>query len=55
MRMNMKRFTRLTKAHSKKVENDCTHFGFYNFIRRNAALQNSYSLKPLWVGPRSFG
>ncbi|HTE42432.1 MAG TPA: hypothetical protein VK629_16540 [Steroidobacteraceae bacterium] len=38
----MRRFTRLTNAHSKKVENHChalaLYFVFYNFIRKNAAL-----------------
>ena len=37
MRMNMRRFTRLTNAFSKKWENlwaaYCLHFAFYNFCR----------------------
>ncbi len=42
MRMSMRRFTRLTNAHSKKVENHChalaLYFLFYNWMRPNQAL-----------------
>jgi hypothetical protein len=37
MRMHVRRFTRLTKAFSKKIENHAhsvaLHFMFYNFVR----------------------
>lgn len=40
--MQNKRFARLTNAHSKKLENHChalaLHFMFYNFARKNQAL-----------------
>jgi IS1 family transposase len=43
MRMSMRRFTRLTNAHSKKIENHChalaLYFFFYNWTRKNAALE----------------
>lgn len=43
MRMNMRRFTRLTNAFSKKVENHVhavsLHFMFYNFARIHKALR----------------
>jgi len=43
MRMSMRRFTRLTNAHSKKVENHChalaLYFLHYNWMRPNQALQ----------------
>jgi IS1 family transposase len=43
MRMHMRRFTRLTNAHSKKIENHACavslHAMFYNFTRKNAALK----------------
>ena len=43
MRMSMRRFTRLTNAHSKKVENHChalaLYFLFYNWMRPNQALE----------------
>ena len=43
MRMSMRRFTRLTNAHSKKVENHMhaisLHFMFYNFARIHSTLK----------------
>lgn len=42
MRTSMRRFTRLTNAFSKKVENHAAmvslHFMFYNFARPHSAL-----------------
>jgi IS1 family transposase len=43
MRMCMRRFTRLTNAFSKKIENHCAaislHFMYYNFVRRHQTLR----------------
>ena len=43
MRMGMRRFTRLTNAFSKKVENHCAmvaiHFLYYNFGRIHKTLR----------------
>lgn len=43
MRMNMRRFTRLTNAFSKKVENlgyaVALHFMYYNFCRIHQSLR----------------
>ena len=43
MRMSMRRFTRLTNAHSKKVENHMhaisLHFMFYNYARIHTSLR----------------
>ena len=43
MRMSMRRFTRLTNAHSKKIENHrhavALHFMYYNFCRIHSSLR----------------
>jgi IS1 family transposase len=43
MRTCMRRFTRLTNAFSKKIENHCAaaslHFMYYNFVRRHQTLR----------------
>lgn len=43
MRMHMRRFTRLTNAFSKKIENHCyaiaLHFCYYNFVRIHQSLR----------------
>ena len=45
MRMSMRRFTRLTNAHSKKVANHChalaLYFTWYNFARQHWTLRIS--------------
>jgi IS1 family transposase len=45
MRMSMRRFTRLTNAHSKKVANHChalaLYFTWYNFARQHGSLRVS--------------
>ncbi len=45
MRMSMRRFTRLTNAFSKKIDNHChalsIYFVFYNFIRMHKSLRMS--------------
>ncbi|MCL5987084.1 MAG: IS1 family transposase [Actinobacteria bacterium] len=50
MRMNMRRFTRLTNAFSKKVENleyaIALHFMYYNFARPHKSLSNPYLRTP---------
>jgi hypothetical protein len=43
MRMGIRRFTRLTNAHSKKLENHgaavALHFAHYNFVRVHSTLR----------------
>jgi hypothetical protein len=43
MRTSMRRFTRLTNAFSKKIENHCyaiaLHFVYYNFCRIHKTLR----------------
>lgn len=43
MRMHMRRFTRLTNAFSKKIENHChaiaLHFVYYNFVKIHSSLR----------------
>jgi len=50
MRMGMRRFTRLTNAFSKKIENLAAavslHFFHYNFARPRASLANPYPRTP---------
>lgn len=45
MRMSMRRFTRLTNAFSKKIENlkaaVALHFAWYNFCRQHKTLRVS--------------
>jgi IS1 family transposase len=57
MRMGMRRFTRLTNAFSKKLENHChalaLYFMFYNFVRIHKTLKTSPAMaagitKKLW-------
>jgi len=50
MRMSMRRFTRLTNAFSKKIENHilavALYFMYYNFARPHKTLANPYPRTP---------
>jgi hypothetical protein len=50
MRMNMRRFTRLTNSFSKKIENLAAavalHYMVYNFARPHISLKNPYPRAP---------
>jgi IS1 family transposase len=50
MRMNMRRFTRLTNGFSKKLDNHMAaialHFAYYNFVRPHTTLTNPYPRTP---------
>jgi hypothetical protein len=50
MRMSMRRFTRLTNAFSKKIENlehaVALHFMYYNFARPHKTLASPYPRTP---------
>ena len=50
MRMSMRRFTRLTNAFSKKLENHelaiALYFMYYNFVRPHKTLANPYPRTP---------
>ncbi len=49
MRMGMRRFTRLTNAFSKKVENHghsvAMHYMYYNFARVHMTLRSTLAMK----------
>ena len=59
MRMHMRRFTRLTNAFSKKIENHCyaiaLHFVYYNFckvdktLRVTPAMEAKLTKKPMTI------
>ena len=49
MRMSMRRYTRLTNAFSKKLENHAAqvalHFWYYNFCRKHQTLKTTPAVK----------
>lgn len=53
MRMGMRRFTRLTNAFSKKIDNQilatALYFMYYNFVRPHKTLANPYPHTPAMV------
>jgi hypothetical protein len=50
LRMGLRRYTRLTNAFSKKIENHAAavalHFQFYNFARPHKSLRTPYPRTP---------
>lgn len=52
MRMSIRRFTRLTNAFSKKLENHiyaiALYFMHYNFARPHKTLSKRYPTTPAW-------
>jgi hypothetical protein len=54
MRTGMRRFTRMTNGHSKKVENHAAaialHFMYINFARPHKSLANPYPRTPAMAG-----
>lgn len=56
MRMSIRRFTRLTNAFSKKIENHAAHvaihFFFYNFCRPHASLGGKTPVQAAGVDSR---
>ena len=57
MRMNMRRFTRLTNAFSKKLENHmcaiALYFMYYNFARPHQTLATPYPTTPAMAAGKS--
>lgn len=55
IRMGMRRFTRLTNAFSRKIENHAAavslHFVHYNFARPHQTLTKRYGARPLQRWP----
>lgn len=49
MRMHMRRFTRLTNGHSKKLENHmhaiAIHFAYYNFVKVHMSLRSTPAME----------
>ena len=59
MRMSMRRFTRLTNAFSKKLENHChslaLYFTYYNWIRAHSSLKGQTPAQAAGLADRAYG